>query len=201
MRTARDLVDAVVRFGAWMAQHDDEIVPCVQWLLDRGPVERVLEIGAHGGGSTVLMCELAVMQMISVDLPNGIHGGLSVELCEARNTRLLALYPHFVGILGNSHAPETLDRVTRVLNGAKLDVLFIDGDHRYASVLGDYDCYHGFVRSGGVILFHDIEDTEYHRSNAEAPVEVCRLWRELQGEKHEFTIHGIWGGLGALVVP
>lgn len=53
------------------------------------------------------------------------------------------------------------------------------------------------MRPGGVILFHDIEDTPVHR---ESGAFVFELWREIEGTKREFTIHGEWGGLGAVEV-
>lgn len=38
----------------------------------------------------------------------------------------------------------------------KIDILFIDGNHSYRGVLSDYNLYHGKVRKGGLIIFHDI---------------------------------------------
>ena len=35
-------------------------------------------------------------------------------------------------------------------------MLFIDGDHNYAGVKKDYLMYRDLVRSGGLIIFHDI---------------------------------------------
>ena len=42
-----------------------------------------------------------------------------------------------------------------LLNGKKLDLLFIDGDHAYKSVLGDWLIYKSFVNKNGIIAFHD----------------------------------------------
>jgi predicted O-methyltransferase YrrM len=36
-----------------------------------------------------------------------------------------------------------------------IDLLFIDGDHREAAVLRDWNEWHPFVVAGGVVLFHD----------------------------------------------
>jgi hypothetical protein len=135
--------------------------------------------------------------MISIDLPDGTFGGQSPVFCEDRNNRIKSLYPQFVGVLANSQNLSTVDVVRNLLDGEKLDLLFIDGDHKYDGVKSDFELYRDFVKPGGVILFHDIEDTDYHRF---WNVEVSRLWKELQGEKYEFTIHSHWCGLGALVV-
>ena len=37
-----------------------------------------------------------------------------------------------------------------------IDLLFIDGDHQYASVLTDWLLYSPLVRPGGLVAFHDI---------------------------------------------
>lgn len=199
-KTAQSIVETVRQSGVTIAQQLPEITEFVAWLLQRDPApERIVEIGAHMGGTTAIWCEIADTQMISVDLPGGSYGGVSYDLCEARNDRLSRQYPHFIGVLGNSRALSTVALVERVLTGP-VDLLFIDGDHTYDGVRSDYTLYHKFVRPGGVILFHDIEDTPYHRNHHEGAVEVYRLWQELQGEKHEFTIHSGWCGLGALVV-
>lgn len=36
-----------------------------------------------------------------------------------------------------------------------IDILFIDGDHRYDQVLFDYNTFAPFVRKGGLIILHD----------------------------------------------
>jgi len=36
------------------------------------------------------------------------------------------------------------------------DFLFIDGDHTYEGVEGDFEMYSPLVRRGGIIAFHDI---------------------------------------------
>ena len=45
--------------------------------------------------------------------------------------------------------------VGRLLDQQKLDLLFIDGDHTYRSVLADWLIYKNFVAKGGIIAFHD----------------------------------------------
>jgi len=43
-----------------------------------------------------------------------------------------------------------------------IDFLFIDGDHRYESVLADWEGFAPWVEPGGVILFHDAKQTQDH---------------------------------------
>jgi len=59
-------------------------------------------------------------------------------------------------IRGLSRDASTVNEVINTLGGRKLDILFIDGDHAYESVKGDWGAYHELVNSPGVVVFHDI---------------------------------------------
>ncbi len=59
-------------------------------------------------------------------------------------------------IRGDSHAPETLQKVKAALGEGQLDLLFIDGDHSYAGVSQDFFDYSPLVRGGGIIALHDV---------------------------------------------
>ena len=37
----------------------------------------------------------------------------------------------------------------------EVDLVFVDGDHLEPGVLLDWESWHGFVRPGGHVLFHD----------------------------------------------
>src|SRR6202021_3047068 len=94
--------------------------------------------------------------VVRFQLPRGQFGG-------GYPRRKMALVPRFPRnrqqlplIRGDSHTPETLDRVERLLTSDKLDYLFIDGDHTYDGVKRDFEMYSPLVRSGGMIAFHDI---------------------------------------------
>lgn len=56
-------------------------------------------------------------------------------------------------INGNSHDIETLNQLISKLNGEKIDLLFIDGDHTYDGVINDIEKYIPLVSSGGIIMF------------------------------------------------
>jgi predicted O-methyltransferase YrrM len=155
----------------------------------------VLEIGTNNGGTAALWCEIAD-HVTSVDLPNGPYGSCNWGDSVARNGILSKRYVQFRGILGDSHAPSMLEAV----GAAKLDLLFIDADHTYGGVKQDFEMYSGLVKSGGIVLFHDIVETGL---TASMQVGAGRFWRELttRYETKEFSINADWGGLGALVIP
>jgi len=58
-------------------------------------------------------------------------------------------------IQGESTAPWTMQQLIEELNGEKIDLLFIDGDHSYAGEMADYQLYSPLVRDGGIIALHD----------------------------------------------
>ena len=45
-----------------------------------------------------------------------------------------------------------------ILDGDKIDILFIDGDHSYDGIVEDFNNYVDFVNDGGFIVFDDYND-------------------------------------------
>ena len=64
--------------------------------------------------------------------------------------------PRVQFITGDSAAKETIHDVKRLLGTKMIDILFIDGNHNYDYVKKDYDNYGKNVRSGGLIVLHDL---------------------------------------------
>lgn len=130
----------------------------------------ILEIGTASAGTLLLWSRLASQKVIT---------------CDLRDMRPMAplfkqLPPpgsqcEVVLLSGNSHEPEFLAGVERELNGEKVDFLFIDGDHTEAGVTADFNDYRHLVRSGGLIAFHDIVESQPLPTN-----QVGRLWAHLK---------------------
>jgi len=60
-------------------------------------------------------------------------------------------------LAADSHAPECVEGVRTWLAGARLDFLFIDGDHSFEGVSTDYASYASLVdEKVGLIAMHDI---------------------------------------------
>jgi cephalosporin hydroxylase len=160
----------------------------------------VLEIGTFKGGTLWAWCRLAAKDatIISVDLPGGEFGGgyADPERLEAfaREGQTLHL------IRADSHDPETLAQVERLLDGRPIDFAFIDGDHTYEGVAQDYEM---FGRLASTVAFHDV------LPHGDPACQVDQLWRELR-ERHQ-TVEfcdiadtrwdGVWGGIGVITRP
>jgi predicted O-methyltransferase YrrM len=163
-------------------------------VLAQNPPRRLLEIGTAGGGTFFLLSRVAADDalLISADLPFGPFGGYPkwrrhlVESLVRGNQRAHVL-------AADSHSPETLSKVRIGLDGSRLDLLFIDGDHRYEGVKADFQMYSPLVRPGGLIGFHDIVP-----GPAECVGGVPVFWRELKQQYpvREFVADWNQGGYG-----
>ena len=86
-----------------------------------------------------------------------------------------------------------------LLDGSKLDFLFIDGDHTYEGVKKDFELYSPLVAKGGIVAFHDIAS---HSANDACKVD--KFWNEIKkdyvnDEILEKSDQG-WAGIGVLYI-
>lgn len=137
----------------------------------------VLEIGTARGGTLLLWTRVAADDalIISIDLPGGPFGGGYPALKGLAYKAFARGKQRVVLIRGDSHDARTVRKVLKVLGGAKLDFLFIDGDHTYEGVRRDFETYAPLVREGGVIAIHDIVPGPEGLVGG-----VPRFWRELK---------------------
>lgn len=191
-------------YGHQIGQNFSEILEFLRITKSRR-VSNFLEIGTQYGSTFNLLLEFTDGLGISLDKTEGTHGGLTYPIVNERNEGISKCYPrreiHFLD--ADSHLEETKDRVTGLLRGRKLDLLFIDGDHSYEGVKSDYLMYKSLVKVGGLIVFHDINLME------DLPdCEVYKFWNELESpNKFEINHRTSWtktspilGGIGFLVV-
>ena len=151
----------------------------------------VVEIGTARGGTLARWFELPSAEtIITIDFPDGIHGGQGFQ----ERTYVISDFveqmnlskKEFYAINGNSRDPYIIARLEELLDGRKIDFLFIDGDHTYEGAKGDFQTYERFLSTDAIVGFHDIIDSEYHRN---ANCYVSTLWKELSEtyENKEFV--------------
>jgi predicted O-methyltransferase YrrM len=138
----------------------------------------ILEIGTANGGTLFLLSRIAGKNstVISIDLPiEPFYGGIDYK--SKLFFKSFALESQEIVLLRrDSHHHATLKILEEILNGRKLDVLFIDGDHTYKGVKKDFEMYSPLVRQNGIIAFHDIVDVPLEEN-----VEVKEFWNEIKG--------------------
>jgi predicted O-methyltransferase YrrM len=91
--------------------------------------------------------------------------------------------------------------LAEILDGRGIDLLFIDGDHRYKGVKKDFQLYSPLVKQNGLIVFHDII---YHPNVPEC--KVNKFWNEIKRkyknaafiDKQGDRGWGQWGGIGVI---
>jgi predicted O-methyltransferase YrrM len=135
----------------------EEITQFLEVAKEINP-KTIVEIGTAKGGTLYLLTRIAdkSAKLVSIDLPGGLFGGgyerwrIPMIQSFARDSQEIVL------VRGNSHEEETVRKLKDVLGGRTIDLLFIDGDHRYEGVRKDFEFYSPFVRTGGIIAFHDI---------------------------------------------
>lgn len=178
-----------------LVQIEEEIAKLARFVAGIQPVH-VLEIGTNHGGSFYLWSQLATGKKISVDLCEGPFGNdVLPDDCVALEKEMRSWAPDVHVIRGDSHDVDVVLKVEAVLDGDLLDFLFIDGDHSLNGVMDDYYNYGRFVKKGGWIAFHDVNDTEFHRW---CGCYVGQFWVTLEGHKIEFNEHSHWGGIGLI---
>jgi len=177
----------------------EEIIELLKLLSEIKP-KVILEIGTANGGTLFLFSRVASSDatIISIDLPGGEFGGgypdwkIPLYKAFARENQQIYL------IRADSHDPKTLEQVKKILNGRKVDFLFIDGDHTYEGVKKDFEMYSPLVRKGGIIAFHDIVSGPEENVGG-----VPKFWQELKSKDKEFLeIVKDWnqGGYGLGVI-
>lgn len=149
------------------------------WILVQAiqelPAKRILEVGTANGGTLKFFEQVAAPEGLVVSIDSAQHtlASLPVDfsnpLCDIRL------------VTGNSQIPETVEQVKSILGNEPVDFLYIDADHSYEGVKKDFENYHPFVRSGGIIGFHDVNYPP-----------VKRLWDEIN-IPHKSKVHHNYG--------
>ncbi len=180
-------------FGPW--QERSEIRSLLNAIAEIRP-KTILEIGTSNGGTLFLFARVASPDalIVSVDLPHGEFGG-GYPRWRGHLYRSFATAAQRIRLLrADSHDSRTLGAVCSALEGRKVDVLFIDGDHTYDGVKRDFEMYKSLVREGGVVAFHDIvppspNGPRPRNRDALQGGEVSEFWAELRSsnEVSEFV--------------
>ncbi|MDM8547091.1 CmcI family methyltransferase [Candidatus Venteria ishoeyi] len=170
-------------------------------LVEKNQPQTVLEIGTANGGTLFLFSRLADKNahIISIDLPMGLMRlYFFIRLLFFKS---IPLSGQTLNLLrSNSQKLITKKKIEKILNGKKIDLLYIDADHSYEGVKKDFELYSPLVTPGGIIVFHDIV---HHPSGTTAHLaEVDRFWNEIKTQYHCVEIvenwNQWWAGIGIL---
>lgn len=140
-----DLIAATaVTFGA--AQVQSELKAALDLVVPLKP-NVIAEIGCYKGGSLYAWRQVC----------SRVYGITLLENYKYDGGHVQSLQPYGAVVYqGDSHDGDSRKWLTSQLNGASIDVLVIDGDHRFEAVKQDFLMYAPLVRPGGIVLLHDI---------------------------------------------
>lgn len=158
------------------------------WLIEQMRPRSVVELGTHQGFSYFAMCEFAQRLGLdttfsAVDTWQGDeHAGFySSDVFEAVSRWNERFVP------GSTLMRMTFAEARGGIDDESVDLLHIDGRHRYEDVVQDFDLYARTLSDRGVVLFHDI--AEYGSDFG-----VHRFWEELTTRYPTFSFdhsHGL----------
>lgn len=151
------------------------------------PTDTVVEIGCDAGGTSWAIEEMGVKRLIGIDLP-GVEGSSGLAWQGTLEREM---------IWGDSHKNETCNKLIDLLDGQKIDVLIIDGDHTYAGVADDFRMYSRLCN--GLVIFHDICE---HQGMPHVKVNEFYNDVKVRYPHAEYIWDGdnTWGGIGVLDV-
>lgn len=146
------------------SQRAIELVQAIELTAALEP-EIIVEIGCDRGGTLYAWRQICD-EVYGITLPvNDWAGG-------GQEGYRLATHDADV-FLGDSHDSVSLDWLRTCLAGRSVDMLHIDGDHSYEGVKSDYEMYSPLVRSGGLVLIHDV------LNDRDVRVDVPQFWAEI----------------------
>ena len=176
-------------------------VHCVQlkeefdWLLgvyDKLKPRKVLEIGAHAGGTLWHFMQHSPKgsNFTSVSIGSTPHIPLWVQWANE----------HGHGLEAIDADSTSLASVDWMRLQAPYDFAFIDGSHWYEYVAQDWENVRPMVRKGGIVAFHDVTD---HGGMPNERVDVPELWREIKKDKQfktaeKVALPGVYCGIGVV---
>lgn len=146
----------------------EEIWELVKIIEKRRP-KIIMEIGVGSGGTFKLWETIIPI--------NGMLIGIDIMDESKWDHRGSKKRVHFLH--GNSLSKKILNKAKGILNGEKIDFLFIDGCHEGSIVRQDFSNYRQLVKENGVVAFHDIRapDTkDYQRTTT-----VDKVYTDLKG--------------------
>jgi predicted O-methyltransferase YrrM len=145
------------------SEHDRVVLHLLLERVSR-PGMKVLEIGSYvGNGSTREILTIAKKNKGTVYCVDTWKGSDNVQrhLDFAEKYNLFATFCHHVGLPQNSSWLKPVIMESRaaatVIKDSDFDLIFIDGNHSYASVFEDIKLWKSKVRPGGILCGHDCE--------------------------------------------
>ena len=125
------------------------------WANGRGAKGKAVEIGAYSGEGTMILANY-FDEVLAVDPWLNGYDINDVASSQCPMKFVFAKFLENTKELGNVNYNQnkSLDALEAVKDGS-LDLVYVDGDHRYEAVLADFKGWLPKLRAGGVMAGHD----------------------------------------------
>ncbi len=151
-----------------------------------------LESRAFPGAFSTYDMEVLVPEVMKIPnggvyLEVGVDKGKSLSI--AYMVKQIGVRAYGVDLRSDPMVPNTIFyqgdsvAIAKFFHGGKIDVLFIDGDHSYLGCKRDIDAWFPHMKSDGVMLFHDCDETSPGVIQA-----VAEFVNNYKGTLKEFTL-------------
>lgn len=155
--------------SAWW-QH----VPIAHWLINKLQPDCVVELGTHHGVSFFAFCEAASIyarnaHIYAVDTWTGDEqsGRYSNQVFDNVKQHWSKYYKRNSTLIRS-----TFEEAANHFSMDSVDIIHVDGWHTYDAVCADFQIWKPKLKSGGTVLFHDINVRE-------SDFGVAKFWEEL----------------------
>lgn len=156
-------------------QHEGELQEFLKIYKEVHP-QNIMEIGSFYGGTLWFFIKNnpELKKVIVLDMPISAIDERFNEMMVGRAqwNDWIPQNVQFNNYAGNSHDNQLIYNIKNEHPDNDIDMLHIDADHSYEGVKADYYNFKDMVRTGGMIVFHDV---------VEIP-EVAKFWNELVSE-------------------
>lgn len=166
--TRKEILKAAAAIPGWMEESE------LAWLIEQAHTRRrVVEIGSWKGRSMKALALSVLGTAYSVDnwmevLPTDPRRKRDLDVVEVVEKGSAALRAEFFRNLApeigsGKCVPLGVESVSgppllkRRLDGCKVDMIFIDGDHEYVSVKQDIQIWRPLLEEGGLLCGHDYQ--------------------------------------------
>lgn len=172
----------------WFGYQNEFELEMALTALEKAKPKVIMELGVAYGASLAAWAEIVKPELcISLD-PEDIPKSEA----QKESFEKLAKEYNFKRIGRYSRDPKSHQMLEIMLEGRKIDFLFIDGAHGFDDVKHDFYSYQKYMAPNGIVGFHDIY---YCEALADAGSQVSWLWDRLKNvySYDEFYSHSSMG--------
>jgi cephalosporin hydroxylase len=147
-------VDGLVYPTQAIQQNEEEIFEFINYIHNNvNERDIILEIGLGYFGSTHFIFRYFFDMVITIEKDFNRIRTFNDNLHKFYNNKVDIYKSRFIH--NKSYEPSSIYKLAKLLDGKKVDMLFIDGFHSYEAILTDFLIYKNFLKPDGYLVFHD----------------------------------------------